>query len=324
MVYSRAFERVVMHQEIFKFILTNQLPGMIGIVALWTMIGAILGLLLGLAAYFRVRALGGYRLEWRYTAWLRALAAVLTVGSAVACGGIIGFYDGAWRGVQQVAVQGDFGTRLMPRVGGYGAQLIAGVYSLYPSVGDSKRPDMSHQEMRKQMASFADGKWEIDIYRMQERVSNTPKYVIDAAIRDLLHDSRIRYPAAKDAASQKILYWFLQRVGEGILPAEVNQFSDAVSESSVVKYTRKILRDLPAEAAKTGNPQTIGYNHLSAYLARESMQPFFVKPARSIARAHQVGVVIWFLFTLAVPVGGFRLAEYLRQRRARDHAEDPV
>ncbi|MHB1457431.1 MAG: hypothetical protein ACYC0V_11010 [Armatimonadota bacterium] len=313
-----------MYQEIFGFIIINQLPEIIWDIVLWTLVGSISGSLFGLAVYFRIREWGGYRLEWRYTAWLRALTAILAAGSAFVCGGLIGFYDGAWRGVQQVAVQGDFGTRLMPTISGYGAQLIAGVYSLYLVVEEGKSSRNTEHEIRKKMITFAHGEWEIDVYQMQERISNTPKYLIDAAIRDLLIESRIRDPAPESSATQKILLWFLQRVGEGILPAEVNQFSDAVQESSLVRYTRKILRDLPSEAAKTGNPQTIGYNHLSVYLARESMQPFFVKPIRGIARAHQVGVVIWLLFTLAVPVGAFRLAEYLRQRRARARAANPV
>ncbi|MHB0999442.1 MAG: hypothetical protein ACYC27_09370 [Armatimonadota bacterium] len=305
-----------MYREIFQFVLTNQLPGMIGIVVFWTVLGGLLGLLLGLLVFIKIRALGGYRLEWRYAVWLRVLTGVLMVGCTIVCGTMIGFYDGVWRGVQKVAVQGDLGTQVMPRVDGYGAQFIAGVYSMCPSVDGTENPVITQKEMQQQMASFADGKWEIDVSQMQSRVSSIHKHTIDSAIQYLLHDSRIRYPEKKDTVSDKILYWFLQRIGEGMLPAKVKEVKNTVQDSNMAKFTRKLLRDLPSEAAKNGNPQTIGYMDLSAYLARKSMQPLIIIPVRGFARTHQAGFGIFLLLTLVLPVAVFRLAHYIHQRRA--------
>ena len=70
--------------------------------ALWCVIGALLGLALGLAAFFGLRALGAYQWQWRHAKWFRMIAGVTTVACVAGCTAGMGSLAGSAVGSETV------------------------------------------------------------------------------------------------------------------------------------------------------------------------------------------------------------------------------
>ncbi|MHB9130356.1 MAG: hypothetical protein ACYDBB_04585 [Armatimonadota bacterium] len=300
-----------MYQDTLKFVADNQLAGLLWIPLLWAILGGVVGLLLGLCSFFTIRALGGYRLEWKGATWLRVLVGVLTVAVAVICGGITGFQEGIWRAVQRVALQGKMSEQLQPQIGQYGAMLIAGVYVGCPQGGKQ----CTEEELKGKVKSFTTGAWELDVPEFNRRLLNTPANTANVLIESATKDTRLRCPELQDTKASRMALWFLGKLGESMLPGEAEEAHDSLVDNELGKLCRKIIREMPAEAAKHGDPNTISYAEVSAFIGRKGMVSAIIKPIRAMVRSQQYGNALFFLCTLALPVIGFRIAEHVRRRK---------
>ncbi|MHB9023593.1 MAG: hypothetical protein ACYC7E_05380 [Armatimonadota bacterium] len=303
-----------MYQEVLKFITENHLPGLLWTTVGWTIFGSIAGLLLGLLVFFGIRRLGGYRLELPAAVWLRALVGVLTVIIALVCGGIFGFNEGVLRGVRRVVQEGAITERFVPQVGHSGALLLAGLYNIDILVNANNKQE-AQQQLEAKFKSFAAGDWELDVHELQRRVDNVPVTAANVALGAILENPSIRIPEIRNTPLGKVQRWLLVALEQGLIPDQAEGFAEEWGAKEIRKFCANIYRGLPAEAAKSGNPNTIACTELSVYLGRQSLSGLVLPLTKAFVRGHQFSVLLFFLIILAVPVVGFQLGEFIRRKK---------
>ncbi len=279
----------------------------------WTILGGFLGLLLGGLGFVWIRARGGYRLEVKGAMWLRALVCLVIVVVGAGCGGVAGFHQGLLFSVQRISRDDKVCRDLLPQVGRAEALFLAGVYSAYPQVISGKG-QFSEKQLQAECAAFAEGKWELDVNELDRRLMNTPTIAVNSALQYVDQDINLRCPEIRNQATGRVLFWFLNLLSTSVL-------SEGMNENDVAKAWKKILKGLPVEAAKQGNPHTISCSDLSAYLMRQSFDQLVVKLTRYAVRSNQLGALGILLLTLALSTGIFRFAESMRKRRSAGREE---
>lgn len=300
-----------MDQTLVLALLREDMPRMLGAVVGWTVLGGLLGLIVGLLAFFLIRAWGGYRLQGKWSGLWQVLTAVFTVLVALGCGGVAGFHEGTWRGVERLAKDGAFSERYLAPIGHAGALLLAGLYCL----GDETTGALPTQDqLIARVKAFERGTWEINAAEMDLRMSRLSVTTVNAGLTAVKSDLQLRFPGMRNPRVNRMVSWFLEKMALSAIPGEADS---ALARSEVVQVSRKIIRGLPAEAAKAGNPATVGCAELSTFVGWQALKPLVMHPLRDAMRANEFAALLFFLVCLLVPVGIFRLVGFQQQRRAK-------
>lgn len=285
-------------------------------------IGGVAGLVVGLVAFFALRALGGYRWEWRHAGWLRGLTGLLMALGGAAAGATAGAAQGALVGVEVVLREGQLATKVFPVVGDAGADLLLTLDAVGPKL-DPAHPAAALVLPEAELAAFREGKARLDVARLRERLGRVGASSGEAVASLVAEQTLGRAgPTWRGGGSEKLLRWVLG----GLVQVAVD---DVVAPGAVKKVPggavlRDLLAGLPDAAKAGGDPCLISRADLSAHCVQRGVVPLCLLPAKALAREAQlVALGSWLLGALLV-VALFRLAEWLRSRRAAAPPTAPI
>lgn len=305
---------------IWSFIVEQKLTELLWLPVKWTLLGGLLGLLIGILAFVFINRFGGYRLEHKTGVWLRVLVGIVTIIGSSVFGLYGGFYEGLIKAVEVVGENKALQEKANPYIGHAGALLIAGLYTACPKEGVKTFTPPTEKAMRASLDGFMAGKWEVNVAELNKRLNNLRGAATNTAIQGIAKQCNISLPEYEDTKKNRIALSFLSAFAKYGLGMDLDGPSDAVKDIELTKACSKIMSGLPAEAALAGDPATISYQELSAYITRQSIQAAVIKTINHAIRAQQIGAGILFLVFLAVPIIAFRIAEYIRQKHAANTA----
>lgn len=265
-------------------------------------IGAAVGVALGLGfswlVYRAFRRLDWYHCRSTAGRWgQRGVGLATCVGSAVLLG-MAGASEAVNRRLPAAIQHGPLGTQ---KLSGLGSVLADGLFQLDALAGAALTKTPEDEAQRQ---AFLAGRVEFNAPRFLERMG---------AIRDELYPQMLGQ--LESSLTDKNLQWagqwqgeLLRRIIQMIGPALLDQKASTELRKYHLEYLIPALRDgLVNEAARAGNPSTLSYRELSAYLQRTVLHPAIIQPAHSFVRQQQVLCVVGTLFLCLFPPAAFRL-----------------
>ena len=103
----------------------------------WTVLGGLSGLLVAVGLFFGLRAIGGFRWEWRHAKWFRVLTLLWLLLAIPFCTGTVGFFEGMWRGTRIVLERSHLGTDVFPKIGNAASLSMAYLHLLVPRMTET-------------------------------------------------------------------------------------------------------------------------------------------------------------------------------------------
>jgi len=259
----------------------------------WGALGALLGLLLSGAIHFGYRRLGWYACGTTGGRWALRLALVLVTVLCIALGALAGLGEGVHRRAHDAVAHSRIGTQLLPPVSDLAAEACSW---LYLAVETGRAPDQAAAAARLQ--AFRDGRWELDVQEFLDRAAALRDGTFAHLLGQLEQSIFDRYTDLRGGTIEQAVRTAIRRVGPHLLEARLSE----ELERRGVEPIRVAIRDrLVAEAARRGEPRTIGFADLSDFLRREGIIPAIVTPVRTFIRQQQVLFVGLALAACLVP-----------------------
>ncbi|OVE78030.1 hypothetical protein BVX99_00865 [bacterium F16] len=126
--------------------LIDHAPGLTWSLVKWTVLGGVIAAPVALLAFFAVRRVGGFRWKWRHAKYMRILTCIGLLLCTVACGALIGFNEGLYRGLRDVVESTALKKDLRP-AGGTGADVVGAIYIITVRTPPEELAAVLEQEM---------------------------------------------------------------------------------------------------------------------------------------------------------------------------------
>lgn len=277
----------------------TELLALLQAAALWGVLGAVLGFALSFGAYRLFRRLRWYHAVSPSGRWLqRGLFAVVTLVSIVLLGAA-GLWEGVHRQCHHTLTRSHLGTDVLPPVADLLADACAWV-DLAVQRGGLPTP----AALDARLAAFRAGRWELDARKFLQLADSLQ----EGAFRDLLgrleQDLLRKSPRLKGGLTEKLLHQAIHGLGPALLE---NQLSDELRRRGLEHLQESLRTGLVAEAARVGDPATIGYRDLSRLILREGLLPAIEQPVRKFARQQQLLCGVTAVLACLLPAAVFRL-----------------
>ena len=275
----------------------SQMTGFIFDALKWTLLGALVGVILAVLACVIFSRLGWYHLEWRFARGLRWTIFTLTVLLAAVLFSLVGFWSGAIAGTERVLLKSQLATEVFPRVGEVIADGMAWVQIRASSANNT------NQELK--LEEFRAGKWELHAGQFLQQIDELKGDSITNALVWLEQSALENTPQLKGGLGEKILHEILNGLGRVLVEKKV---TSELNNYGVDRIYFAVREQLKTEAGKSGDPQTIGRAEISVFLIRDGIVPGILKPVRSTARSQQLPLLCIAVMALIVPPVCIRLA----------------
>lgn len=294
--------------DILREAARTQIVSAFGEILKWTVLGFLSGAILAVGGYFLIRALGGYRWQWRHAVWFRRLTLVLLLSVCPLLLGQAGCAQGQLNGAEVVLRDSQVGKDLLPKAGEFGADLLIVIdwFTLTSELG-VLIPALPEAELTQ----FRKGESKLDVVALIRRIDRLTEGASEKLVRLLKDEALKRNPQWKGATGEKVLDWLLPKLADRLLEKK---------RSKVVEGLRPFLQDLEAEAAIQLDSK-MSRAQVSAFLVDRVMVPTLLSPVRSIVRGVQKVALIVVGLVLLLPVVFFRSAEFMRARGTPDTPE---
>jgi hypothetical protein len=293
-------------EALLRELAASQLGSIAFAVVQWTFLGMLGGVVLAVAGFFVLRALGGYGWKWKHAVWFRVLTFVLMLLLCPILLGAAGCAQGQYRAAEIAVRDTQIGTKLLPQVGAFGADLLAALYVNAPKVGQGEGLDEVWPQA--ELERFRKGQWQLDTDDLPVRVGKLTEKATGSLSGQLKAAALKAMPDWKGGLGEKALDWSL--------PALVRGAEGKGREQLDKLGVRPFLDDLKTAARASGGKMT--HEQLTTFMTQQVLVPAMLRPIRDVVRGTQTAMLIGSALVLLLPVGFFRLAEFIRSRRAAE------
>lgn len=278
-----------------------------------TALGGGLGLLLGLAALFGLRAAGALRWDWRHARWVRVLAGVAVVLGFAGAGAGLGFWQGTLRGAQTLIGEGQLASEVLPVVGDAGSAMLAGLYVGGELVCEDGQPLAAAQteQLGTRLGAYVEGEWQMQPEQLRARLGATQRCTIEVASDEAQRWVFARYPQLETNLGEVMVPWLLDQVARQLL-------AQALESESVGVYAQPIvdmLARLDEAAAREGDPSQLSHAELSGHVVSTALVPLILLPIEHAVISQRQVCVAVPIGLLVLVVGGFALGRRYDRRR---------
>lgn len=280
----------------------------------WAVIGLACGFFFGIFAFIAIRSLKGYAMSTCTRKWPQVILLALTLSLSVLAGGYIGFIEGLWRGSQAAIHSDKFRSEILSISGEVGSLAVACVYCVDIKNVDGRIVLSNEQEVLERLETFREGKWEIDVQQLDDRLHRTTEKIAEP-LNNIVYAEAIRtWPSLGEGIPNRFLRWFLASMGRALAARKIEKDLD---ELGVLPYFRNVLGGIRNRAALAGDVNTIAHQELSVYIAEEQILTFLEEHVQKYFRSQQALAFSVLMFFLALPAVIIRLAERLRLKHSK-------
>lgn len=290
-----------MLQEILK----SQAHFLVGSILLWTAIGAVAGLALGILIYFACARAGAFALDWRHAKWLRAASAVFLTGALALLAASMGGCEGTLRGVERVVDKSQFRTEGLDRVAALGAAgtLWLDLHLLNLEAG---KPGALTPEQVKTFEAYERGEHELDVPAFAGRLGRAEDRIVREAAPQCREYLRAKVGIPDSAVVDTMLTTALEVLLKRKLRAEVRERFEAYGVD-----VERFYASLAGLARARGHPDRVSFRELADHIAAEVLVPAVLTPARGLVRGQQFTCALLMAGAVALPLAGFWIARRL-------------
>jgi hypothetical protein len=285
---------------ILRELARTQATGFILDLVKWTLLGAVLGVILAIIACVFFSRLGWYDLRMRFARGLRWTTFGLTVVLAGFFFGTVGMWQGAVRGSERVLTQSQLTTEVFPEIANALADGMAWV-----QVQATLTDQTNRTELDAQLEAFRTEQWELHPSRFLQELDTLTEDVITNSLARLEQSTLARTPQLKGGLGEKLLHQLIHGLGRPLITKQATSKLNRWGASQVYYAIRE---KLTPEAALAGNPETIKRSEISRFLIRDGIVPGIMNPIRTIARSQQIPLLAIGVLVMVLPPTCIRLA----------------
>lgn len=296
--------------DLVNMLLETELHTLLGLSIVWTLIGVVVGGVGGLALFFVLRRMGGYRWEWPHAKWLRLLVAITLVVGGVVAGGGAGMIEGAERGFERVLRKSQLATKVFPVAGDMGADMTVVFYLQAPELEAGKR----FVYPTEQLEAFRRGEWEVDVAKLQD-LSHIDDETLERVVEQLESEHLDKVPSWRGGVFEGVLHYLDMALARALV-GQSGLANTQLGYRKLAAAMREGVAALPEAAKKVGDPNTIARKELSEHMVQYGVVPTIMIPAGALAGIYQRLFLYGFMALMLLPVPLFRIAEWIRKRRA--------
>jgi hypothetical protein len=272
---------------------------------------AFLGLGLAIGGFFLIRRLGGYRWDWAAAKWFRLATLILMVLALPFLATVFGFYEGLYRGAERALTTGRISTEVYPKVGGAGAEIVAGVYLIARQHPNVDRPLSAIEIPMADIERFRSGSWELDVNDLEAQLGRLDAALLERMVAPLKAYAQEQYPSLRSGIGER----FLDLAVDGVLRGSAQVAIRSKARLSGLRGpARGFLDDMRRQAALSGARQTMTHAQLSSCVVEALLVRPLLHAARLLARAHQLLVTLLAAVVMGMPVAFFRTAHAIHAR----------
>jgi hypothetical protein len=211
------------------------------------------------------------------------------LSASVLCLGLAGFWQGLSRGGEQVLRRSQIATQALPPVGDALADGLAALQVMPAMTNDMATV---RAMVATQVEEFRAGKWEFHAVRFVEQLDQLHVDTVSNVVAKIETEVVSRVPVSADGLYRRLLHSASEILGKTL----VNE-----------KIESELQEQLPAEARRVGNPETIARSELSGFFVQEVLIPALMHPIRSLVRTNILLCVCLTAAVIALPLICFRL-----------------
>lgn len=245
----------------------------------WTLVGAVIGLFIGIFLTRRLRKWGAYRLPWpRVRFWLQVVIFILNIIAMPILFGAIGFFEGLYRAGDVALRWSVVGKKWLPKVGAIGADAVC-----YADVWVDKH-EADWEEIQQERRP-------VNIARLMDRLDKIDDDSVSAKITAKAREQLLEdFAEWKDGMLVESTDWALKQFIRYLLNPKL--------QSKLGDYgVPDVWTEMKKEATKDGD-DFLTHDELTAYLTEQVMIPLIVYPLKKWASGNQwvsLGIITaWF------------------------------
>jgi hypothetical protein len=272
----------------------------------WVALGAFAGIALGVVAFFLIRALGGYRWQWRNAKWFRLLTFLLLLFLCPILLGTAGCMEGIGRGSEIALRESQIGTDLLPQAGAYGADLVVMLYLIAPQLDQGQAIDFGAGEAAK-LEQFRAGQWQLDVADLSKRVDKLSAEGAQKVADRLKDEALTQLPSWKGGIGEDILDWLLPALSRRLIERKGKETLD---QAGVPPFLHNLV-----DESKKQDGQKMTQGQLTGFMTQRVIVPAMLQPVHGYTGGTQKTMFILLALVFVLPIVGFRVAEYVRVRR---------
>lgn len=283
----------------------------------WTTIGVTCGVILMPLVFFLLKALNAYRLNWIHSKMCKILVFILTLILSAVLSGFIGFNQGFYVAVERSLGNEKFKQIVLPSIGSTGADLLAHIYiivPLYEKPSNQSKNDVSSVNPEKKTSArleeFREGKWELDLNVLSERIISAKKAFIHDVITQMNSELSRNHPNLSEEVGDKLFDWISEHFVEWII-------QDDLESSGLMYWIRAGAARF--EQISQNDPQ-LTYSELSAVIGDILIKKGIITPVRTAVRINQIGLIMALFALFAAPPLIFRTVNFVRSHKIVEQA----
>jgi hypothetical protein len=299
-------------RKLADMIVANHLGELSWAIAWRSLLGGALGLALGVALFFGIRQLNGFRWNWEHARWARALTGTaygVTFAGALAW---FGFWQGIMHGTERVVGEGQLATEVLPVVGEAGSTLLAVVYVGGELTCEQDTPisDEDAAMLAARLDGWVAGEWQMDVETLRGRIDGVRTCVITLGTDEAKRQIAERYPEVAATLGHDIVPWVIDRLAE-------HMAASLAENEKVADFTGPIVDMLARldEAAVRDDDPRLSHRELSDHVVTATVVPMIMMPVEHVVDGQKLAGVFAALILVALSIGLFQLAHHQYERR---------
>lgn len=251
----------------------------------WTLLGAFVGVLLGLPVSFVLRRFGAYRLPWpRVRFWLTATIFTLNASGIPILCGAIGFFEGTYRSAEVGLRQSRIGKEWLPEIAAYGADAMI----LAAMRFDDGEVDLNHwDEVHEKKPS-------LNVVGLLDRLEKLQAHAAEKITAHAKAKIFEEHPDWHGAASETVIDWTLQPLLSYLLNRQLQR--------KLADYGVPDLLSEMREQARADGDDLLTHAELTRFLTDRVLIRMVLYPIRKWLSSLQTTASIIILAWFAVPV----------------------
>lgn len=258
----------------------------------WVLLVGVSGMILAVVLFLVFRFAGLYKDSENSAPLFRVLILIMMFILCAVFSALTGFFEGVYRGAEKMLHHGAYAQKTFLEAGNAGADIIAALYIQAPGAAESGETSEMNEIDREKLESFRRGAWEINILELRGHIDSFMNQVKSESREKRKEDYKKRYEFFRDGVGEKILEWLLKELDDAA--------EKKLAGTGPGKFVVSLFKGLVDGAAKTGDPDSIGFEALSAYIA-EKMIHTILLPVRSYTRNLQIVSVVLYFLVPAIP-----------------------
>ncbi len=285
----------------------------------WTTIGACCGAILMPLIFFLLNSLNAYRLDWTYAKACRIITFILTLILSICLFGFIGFNQGFLVAVKLSLKNDKFVNTVLPPIGSTGADLLAHIYIMAPlyeraskTADNDTTPTDFIETSNARLDEFRDGKWELDLDELSERIISAKKTFIHDVATQMNSDLSSKYPELSEEVGDKLFNWISEHFVEWII-------QDELESSGLMHWIRAGL--IGFEEAALSDP-AVTHSELSIVIGEILVNKGIISPVRVAVIINQFILALSLVGVFGAPVLIIRASDYVKSRNSPELKQD--